>query len=332
MLELMYPLLQAYDSVAVRADVELGGTDQKFNLLLGRDVQRAYGQPEQAILTMPILVGTDGVKKMSQVAGQPHRHHRRARRDVRQDDERFPTRRWASTTAAARPRARRRDARPREAKRALAREIVGWLHSPEAGVAGRARVRPRVRRARCARADRGARRSSAENGVVHLPALIAEAFGVSRSEARRLIDGGGVSLDEQALAAGRARPARRAPRRRRPARRQAPFPQAACGLMRRIRRGARSFGLRSAVPFGSSGGAVARACVRRDALLCFATAARLCDRDGGLRSTTRCREERYTVAVGPQAPLGVGRTVSSHEKSSQERLRRSLKTQQHAHL
>src|SRR5438067_11453206 len=64
-LELLYPLLQAYDSVAVRADLELGGTDQKFNLLLGRDVQRAYGQPSQAILTMPLLVGTDGHRKMS---------------------------------------------------------------------------------------------------------------------------------------------------------------------------------------------------------------------------------------------------------------------------
>src|SRR2546430_5510049 len=65
MLELLYPLLQAYDSVAVRADVELGGTDQKFSLLLGRDVQRAYGQPAQAILTMPLLVGIDGHHKMS---------------------------------------------------------------------------------------------------------------------------------------------------------------------------------------------------------------------------------------------------------------------------
>src|SRR5947207_482852 len=64
-LELLYPLLQGYDSVAVRADVELGGTDQKFNLLLGRDIQRAYGQPAQAILTMPLLVGIDGRRKMS---------------------------------------------------------------------------------------------------------------------------------------------------------------------------------------------------------------------------------------------------------------------------
>jgi len=69
MLELLYPLLQAYDSVAVRADVELGGTDQRFNLLLGRDVQRAYGQPAQAILTMPILAGTDGRRKMSKSLG-----------------------------------------------------------------------------------------------------------------------------------------------------------------------------------------------------------------------------------------------------------------------
>ena len=69
MLELLYPLLQGYDSVAVRADVELGGTDQKFNLLLGRVIQRAYGQPEQVILTMPLLTGTDGERKMSKSYG-----------------------------------------------------------------------------------------------------------------------------------------------------------------------------------------------------------------------------------------------------------------------
>ncbi|MBV8429844.1 MAG: tyrosine--tRNA ligase, partial [Solirubrobacterales bacterium] len=65
LLELLYPVLQGYDSVAVRADVELGGTDQKFNLLLGRDIQRHFGQPEQVILTMPLLTGTDGERKMS---------------------------------------------------------------------------------------------------------------------------------------------------------------------------------------------------------------------------------------------------------------------------
>src|SRR5205823_10620262 len=63
--ELLYPLMQAYDSVAIRADVEMGGTDQTFNLLVGRDIQRAYGQEPQVVFTMPLLVGTDGVRKMS---------------------------------------------------------------------------------------------------------------------------------------------------------------------------------------------------------------------------------------------------------------------------
>src|SRR5204863_9361726 len=68
-LELLYPLLQGYDSVAVEADVELGGTDQKFNLLLGRDVQQAYGVEPQSVLTMPILPGIDGVQRMSKSLG-----------------------------------------------------------------------------------------------------------------------------------------------------------------------------------------------------------------------------------------------------------------------
>ena len=67
--EFLYPLIQGYDSVALRADVELGGTDQKFNLLMGREMQRAYGQEPQVILTMPLLEGLDGVKKMSKSLG-----------------------------------------------------------------------------------------------------------------------------------------------------------------------------------------------------------------------------------------------------------------------
>ena len=67
--ELMYPLIQGYDSVALKSDVELGGTDQKFNLLVGRDLQRSYGQKPQIVLTMPLLEGTDGVKKMSKSLG-----------------------------------------------------------------------------------------------------------------------------------------------------------------------------------------------------------------------------------------------------------------------
>ncbi|HLQ78774.1 MAG TPA: tyrosine--tRNA ligase, partial [Terriglobia bacterium] len=67
--ELLYPLVQGYDSVALEADVELGGTDQKFNLLVGRDLQREYGQESQVVLTMPLLEGTDGIQKMSKSLG-----------------------------------------------------------------------------------------------------------------------------------------------------------------------------------------------------------------------------------------------------------------------
>ena len=69
LLELLYPVLQGYDSVAVDADVELGGTDQTFNLLMGRAIQSAYGKPQQVVLTVPLLVGTDGVEKMSKSLG-----------------------------------------------------------------------------------------------------------------------------------------------------------------------------------------------------------------------------------------------------------------------
>jgi tyrosyl-tRNA synthetase len=67
--EFLYPLVQAFDSVALHADVELGGTDQTFNLLVGREIQRAYGQPPQAVMTHPLLVGTDGTEKMSKSLG-----------------------------------------------------------------------------------------------------------------------------------------------------------------------------------------------------------------------------------------------------------------------
>jgi tyrosyl-tRNA synthetase len=82
--EFLYPLAQAYDSVAIRADVELGGTDQLFNLLVGRDVQRAYGQEPQVALTVPLLEGTDGAQKMSKslnnYIGSPSRPRRCSRR------------------------------------------------------------------------------------------------------------------------------------------------------------------------------------------------------------------------------------------------------------
>ncbi len=199
MLELLYPLLQGYDSVAVRADVELGGTDQKFNLLLGRDVQRAYGQTGQAILTMPILVGTDGARKMSKSLGNhiaitdpPQEVYGKtmAIPDEAMDDYyRLLLGREAPAGA------------PRDAKRELARELVGWLRTPADAVAAEAHF-DRVFVAREAPEEIEDASLDGEDGLVHLPGLIAREFGISRSEARRLIDQGGVTLGDAALRAG----------------------------------------------------------------------------------------------------------------------------------
>ncbi len=200
MLELMYPLLQAYDSVAVSADVELGGTDQKFNLLLGRDVQRAYGQPEQAIMTMPILVGTDGARKMSKSLGN-HIGVTDEPADMYGKTMSIPDGAMGDYYRLLLGREPDAALGPREAKRALARGIVGWLYSPEQAL-GAEQAFDRVF------VQRGAPEQIEElvvepaEGIVHLPALIAAAFGMSRSEARRMVDQGAVSLDEQPLDAG----------------------------------------------------------------------------------------------------------------------------------
>ena len=89
--ELLYPLVQGYDSVALEADVELGGTDQKFNLLMGRNLQREFGQEPQVIITTPLLEGLDGVRKMSKSLNNYIGIDEPAERDVRQDDVRSPT-------------------------------------------------------------------------------------------------------------------------------------------------------------------------------------------------------------------------------------------------
>ena len=89
--ELLYPLMQGYDSVAMKADVELGGTDQKFNLLVGRELQKDFGQEPQCILTMPLLEGTDGVEKMSKSLGNYIGIAEPRARDLRQADVASPT-------------------------------------------------------------------------------------------------------------------------------------------------------------------------------------------------------------------------------------------------
>jgi tyrosyl-tRNA synthetase len=196
-LELLYPLMQAYDSVAVRADVELGGTDQTFNLLLGRDVQRAFGQPEQAVLTMPILPGLQGDQKMSKSlhnhVGVTEPPEEMFGKTMSLPDAAMGA--WFTLLGIEPPGAQ---AAPMEAKRALARAIVERFW----GAAAARRAEQHF--------DRTVVRHEApeeiddllvarDGGQVHLPALIASGFGHSRSEARRLLAQGAVRLDGQEL-------------------------------------------------------------------------------------------------------------------------------------
>ena len=197
-LELLYPLLQGYDSVAVRADVELGGTDQKFNLLLGRDIQRNYGVPEQAILTMPILPGTDGVRRMAKSVGNyvgvtdsPDDMYGKT---LSMPDGALGT--WYELLLGSAPPP---DLVPRDAKRALARALVARFHGEAPARAAEAEFdRVHIRRQAPEEMPTVVWRSG--EGDVHLPALLAEAFGISTSEARRTIAQGGVKLDGEPVA------------------------------------------------------------------------------------------------------------------------------------
>jgi tyrosyl-tRNA synthetase len=198
LLELLYPVLQGYDSVAVRADVELGGTDQTFNLLMGRAIQTAYGQPPQSILTMPLLPGRDGVQKMSKSFGNQVAI-------TEPPDEMYG--KTLSVPDAALPqyyslllgRDLPSDVAPRDAKRGLARALVERFHSTDAAAAAEAAFDRVFGRGELPEQIEEAEVRPA-NGVVHLPELIAELFGGSRSEARRAISQGGVRLDGEPVA------------------------------------------------------------------------------------------------------------------------------------
>jgi len=196
-LELLYPLMQAYDSVAVRSDVELGGTDQKFNLLLGRDVQRAYDIGEQVALTMPILVGLDGERKMSKSLGNQI--------GVGDPPEEMYGKTLSLPDAAMAGWYELLLGEPmppglgaRDAKHALARRLVERFHGAEAA-AGAAAHFDRVFVQHELPDDIEEASFDASAGPVHMPALIADSFGRSRSDARRLLGQGAVKLDGRAL-------------------------------------------------------------------------------------------------------------------------------------
>ncbi|MBJ7332664.1 MAG: tyrosine--tRNA ligase [Solirubrobacteraceae bacterium] len=196
-LELLYPMMQAYDSVAIDADVELGGTDQKFNLLLGRDVQRAYAKPEQVVLTMPILPGIDGERKMSKSLGN-HIGVSEPPEEMYGKTLRIPDSAMSQWYDLLLGEPLPPDLGPRDAKHALARRLVERFHGPDAAVAAAAHFDKVVIQGDIPD-DVPEWALGGDGGPIHLPALIADAFGGSRSEARRLLVQGGVKLDGAAL-------------------------------------------------------------------------------------------------------------------------------------
>jgi tyrosyl-tRNA synthetase len=198
-LELLYPLMQAYDSVAVRADVELGGTDQKFNLLLGRDVQRAYGVGEQVVLTMPILAGLDGTRKMSKSLGN-HIGVGEPAEEIYGKTLSLPDAAMGGWYELLLGRPPPEELPARDAKHELARRLVERFRSADDAAAAAAHF-DRVFVKHAWPDDIEETSFDGSSGIVHLPALIADSFGRSRGDARRLLGQGAVKLDGETLSA-----------------------------------------------------------------------------------------------------------------------------------
>jgi tyrosyl-tRNA synthetase len=201
--ELLYPLTQAYDSVALEADIELGGTDQKFNLLMGRSLQREYTQEPQVAMIMPLLVGTDGVQKMSKSLGNyigitepPSEIFGKV---MSISDElmwryyELLTDRSMEEIEALRESTARGERNPRDVKVELAKSIIGDFHS--AGDAQNAEDEfNRIFKSK--HAPENIDEVSVQSGLWKLPRLLVDSgLAPSMAEARRLIEQGGVSVE-----------------------------------------------------------------------------------------------------------------------------------------
>jgi tyrosyl-tRNA synthetase len=214
LVEFLYPLMQGMDSVAIQADLELGGTDQTFNLHVGRDLQRAHGQPGQVVLTMPLLPGTDGVQKMSKSLDNgiyldepPQVQYGKLMRipdQVVPEYLRLTTDLDPAEVEALAAQAAGGGTAARDVKRRLAREVVTLYHGPEAAVAAEAAFDAGVRQRAGAGGDAGSAtplpipEAAVRDGQVWVVALLADAGLVaSRGEARRLVGQGAVRLDGQ---------------------------------------------------------------------------------------------------------------------------------------
>jgi tyrosyl-tRNA synthetase len=192
--ELLYPLMQAYDSVAIEADVELGGTDQLYNLLAGRTVMEAYGLAPQVVLTTPLLLSWDGAKMSSSVGNNiplTAAPEEQFGRTMRIPDEQLPEW-WRLIVEQDVP-----AGDPLDAKLELARFVVRRSHGGEAAAAAEAHFTRVVREGGAP--EEVPALALPDGDPVHLPALIATGFGLSTSDARRMIAQGGVKLDGEVV-------------------------------------------------------------------------------------------------------------------------------------
>jgi tyrosyl-tRNA synthetase len=210
LIEFMYPLAQAYDSVAVEADVELGGTDQLFNLLVGRDLQRAYGQRPQIAMTLPLLEGLDGIQKMSQslnnyVGIREEPAEMFGKLMSLPDPLVGKYARMATELPEAEVESLARDAErggpeAGKAKRAMARAVVDLYHGADASNRAEAAFDRQFKDQRAPEEvpEVALPTGAVTDGVVSLPKLLADlGLASSRSEARRLISQGGVRINGQ---------------------------------------------------------------------------------------------------------------------------------------
>jgi tyrosyl-tRNA synthetase len=205
--ELLYPLFQAQDSVALQADIEMGGTDQMFNLLVGRDLQRAVGQEPQIAITMPILVGTDGVQKMSKSVGnyvgitEPPAQMFGKLMAVSDDVMRaylpLVTRLGETEVEATLGALGGGRLHPMDAKKRLARDVVAQFHGEEAAREAETAFVRQFQERRVPRDVPRVRYVSTPGAGVRLDHLVASALAISVSEARRLIQQGGIRIDQQ---------------------------------------------------------------------------------------------------------------------------------------
>ncbi len=201
--EFLYPVAQAYDSIAIAADVELGGSDQLFNLLLGRHYQREYGQPPQICATVPLLVGLDGQKKMSKTLGNyvgitepPVEQFGKLMRigdDLIVTYARLAAFRSQSDCDRLAAELGSGRVNPMGEKKKIAQEIVTRYHGAEAARAARDRFEATVQRKEIP--TEGLAEVDAGDCVRVAELLVKAGFAQSRREAERLIAGGGVKLD-----------------------------------------------------------------------------------------------------------------------------------------